>query len=80
MIDNLASTITNISDDDSAIVLLGSLPKSHEGLVVSISGQFNLTLEGVPRRKNPKGEILRINLKPYTLSKNYLREISKEET
>ena len=41
LIDNLAS------DNDSAIVLLGSLSKSHERLVVFISGQPNLTLESV---------------------------------
>ena len=47
LIDNIASMGTNTCDNDSAIVLLGSLPKSYQGLVVSISGQPNLTLEGV---------------------------------
>ena len=47
LIDNLASTGTNISDNDSAIANLGSLPKSYEVLVVFISGQTNSTLESV---------------------------------
>ena len=47
LIDNLASMRTNISGNDNAIVLLGSLHDSYEGLVVSINGQSYLTLEGV---------------------------------
>lgn len=38
---------TNISDNDNVIVFLGSLSKSYEEIVVSISGKSNLTLEGV---------------------------------
>lgn len=47
LIDNLASMGTNISDNDNVIVFLGSLSKSYEEIVVSISGKSNLTLEGV---------------------------------
>ena len=41
LIDNLASTRTNISDYDCVIVLLGSLPACHEGLAVFICDQPN---------------------------------------
>jgi hypothetical protein len=44
VIDNLASMGTSISVNDSAIALLGSLPKFYKGLVVFISGQSNLTV------------------------------------
>ena len=47
LIDNLARTGTNISGNESAIVLLGSLPLSYEKLVVFISDQPNLTLEDI---------------------------------
>jgi len=46
LIDNLASAGTSINDKDSAIILLGTLPKSYKGLV-SISSQSNETLESV---------------------------------
>lgn len=41
LIDNLASTRTNISDYDCVIVLLGSLPACHERLAVFICDQPN---------------------------------------
>lgn len=38
LVDNSPNTSIQISDNDSAIVLLGTLPETYEDLVVSISG------------------------------------------
>jgi len=90
LIDNLASAGTSINDKDSAIILLGTLPESYGGLVVSISSQSNLTLESVTGlllqkeiRRKSKGRVIEdkpqdlySNEKPFKGNQRFLKRKS----
>jgi hypothetical protein len=38
---------TTIVESEASILLLGTLPKSYDGLIVSLSSQTNLTISGI---------------------------------
>lgn len=45
MVEQLAIARVMLFDEDSAIVMLGTLPESYEGLIVALNGQSNLTFQ-----------------------------------